>query len=116
MRHLEEESNGFETTFKLTVTQAQATAVRRHLESLLDIINMNKEESERFDFVGYSLPGPKLKRLRLQKNITQKALAEALGTTQVRVSDMEQGIRPITPELAQKCAELFGVSVKNFFN
>ena len=59
-------------------------------------------------------PGPMLKRLRKENGLSQKALAEKLGTNQVRVSDMEQGVRSIPPEMAMKMAEVFGVSAKYF--
>ncbi len=114
MQRLEEETNGFETTFKLTVSQTRADALRRHLESLLELMKKGEDDSTELEMNGETIPGPELKRLRLQKKMTQRKLAEALGTTQVRVSEMEQGIRQISPELARKCAELFGVSAKKF--
>lgn len=116
MQRLEEETNGFETTFKLTVSQTRADALRRHLESLLELMKKGEEDSTELGMSGEIIPGSALKRLRLQKKMTQRALAEALGTTQVRVSDMEQGIRPIPVDLAQKFAKLFGVPIELFFS
>jgi len=55
-----------------------------------------------------------LKKLRKERGLSQKSLAEQLGTNQVRVSDMEQGVRPITPEFATKLAAVFGVSARFF--
>lgn len=114
MQRLKEETNGLETTFKLTVPKTKSEALRRHLESLLELMGDGEDEAIAFEPVGDVLPGPELKRLRLKNKITQKGLADALGTTQARISDMEQGVRPITPEQAQKCSELFGVSAKVF--
>ena len=114
MLRLEEETNGLETTFKLTVPNTKSEVLRRHLESLLELMRDQYNELMVFESSGEVLPGPELKRLRLKNKITQKGLADALGTTQARISDMEQGVRPITPEQAQKCSELFGVSAKVF--
>lgn len=114
MQRLSEETNGFETTFSLTVPKTKADLLRRHLESLIELMGSQDDELSVFEMSEEVLPGPELKRLRLKNKITQKGLADALGTTQARISDMEQGVRPITPEQAQKCAELFGVSARIF--
>lgn len=114
MQRLEEESNGLETTFKLTVSKTKSEVLRRHLESLLELMDDREDEPMAFESSGDVLPGPELKRLRLKNKITQKGLADALGTTQARISDMEQGVRLITPEQAEKCAQLFGVSARKF--
>ena len=45
---------------------------------------------------------------------TQTALAALIGATQSRVSDMEQGVRPIPPEAAVTLGRTFGVPTGRF--
>lgn len=114
MRAITEERVGAETAFRLTVPSDKAPAVRKMLEGMMVLMGESSVMLS-FDDVEPDLPpGPMLKRLRKENGLSQKALAEKLGTNQVRVSDMEQGVRAIPPELAMKMAEVFGVSAKFF--
>lgn len=114
MRAMTEERVGAETIFRIGVPNDKAPAVRRMLEAMMvlmgesaAVLEMNEPEPE-------LPPGPLLKKLRLERRLSQKALAQQLGTNQVRVSDMEQGVRSIAPDMAVKLAEVFGVSARWF--
>lgn len=56
-----------------------------------------------------------LKVLRAQKNITQKQLAEVLGTSQVNVSAWERGYSVPRPAMMQKIQDYFGVNKEDIF-
>ena len=111
MKRLEERAEGLDTCFSLRVPAQKAEAVRRHLSSLLELMSLEDEREELFDGLA---PGQRLKKFRQERRLTQKHLAELLGTTQARISDMEQGIRPIPPESAVRLGEAFGVSARHF--
>lgn len=56
--------------------------------------------------------GDKVKRLREEKNMTQKELADALGVSTRTITNYEvQGRRPRYRKVYEQMAELFGVSV-----
>ena len=110
MRAITEERAGTDMVFRVSVPANKADAVRRHLESMMMSVVTIGAPEETPDLP----PGPMLKKLRKERGLSQKSLAEQLGTNQVRVSDMEQGVRPITPEFATKLAAVFGVSARFF--
>ena len=114
MRASTEERVGAETAFRITVPNDKAPAVRKMLESMMVLMGQVSMTVTLDDMEPDVPPGPMLKRLRKENGLSQKALAEKLGTNQVRVSDMEQGVRSIPPEMAMKMAEVFGVSAKYF--
>lgn len=65
-----------------------------------------------------TLPDPPTSELiryyRKDRGLTQKQLADMLGTTQDYVSDVERGKKPhVTLVWLQKCAEIFGVKVRD---
>ena len=107
MRAITEERAGTDMVFRVSVPANKADAVRRHLGESVVTIGAPEEAPD-------LPPGPMLKKLRKERGLSQKSLAEQLGTNQVRVSDMEQGVRPITPEFATKLAAVFGVSARFF--
>ena len=115
MKRLEERTEGLDTCFSLRVPAQKAEAVRRHLSSLLELMSLDDAlEDEREELFDGLAPGQRLKKFRQERRLTQKHLAELLGTTQARISDMEQGIRPIPPESAVRLGEAFGVSARHF--
>jgi DNA-binding XRE family transcriptional regulator len=59
-------------------------------------------------------PAMLLRGYRGKLDMTQKELAEKLGVTQNRVSDMESGKRPIAKDIAIKLGELFDTPYKSF--
>lgn len=116
MRAITEERVGAETAFRIMVPNDKASAVRKMLESMMVLMGEVSMTVSLDDVEPDVPPGPMLKRLRKENGLSQKALAEKLGTNQVRVSDMEQGVRAIPPEMAMKMAEVFGVSAKFFWS
>ena len=64
-----------------------------------------------------SVPANKADAVRRHLESMMMLLGESvvtIGAPEVRVSDMEQGVRPITPEFATKLAAVFGVSARFF--
>lgn len=59
--------------------------------------------------------GEKIRKLRLQKNITQEELAEYLGVTTQAVSRYELGDRKTDNDILFKLADYFKVSINDFF-
>ncbi len=59
-------------------------------------------------------PGKNLRMYRRFANLTQPELARKLGTSRQAISNMENGIRPISKKTAKELAKIFGVSVSNF--
>ena len=59
-------------------------------------------------------PGSNLRFYRKQKGMTQKKLAEELGTTKQAVCGMEHDTRPISKKTAKALAVLFGTSPARF--
>ena len=62
-------------------------------------------------------PGSYIKAFRQNRNMTQTELGKALGgIPRQHVSNMENGIRPISKKTALKLAKLFDVSVEKFIS
>ncbi len=62
-------------------------------------------------------PGSYLKIFRQNKNMTQAELGKALGgLPRQHISNMENGIRPISKKTALKLSKLFDVSVEKFIS
>ncbi len=62
-------------------------------------------------------PGSYIKVFRQNKNMTQADLGKALGgLPRQHISNMENGIRPISKKTALKLAKLFDVSVEKFIS
>ena len=62
-------------------------------------------------------PGSYIKVFRQNRNMTQTDLGKALGgLPRQHISNMENGIRPISKKIALKLAKLFDVSVEKFIS
>ena len=59
-------------------------------------------------------PGTNLKFYRKQRGMTQKCLADNLGTTKQAVCAMEHDSRPISKKTAKALAGIFGTSPSRF--
>lgn len=59
-------------------------------------------------------PGKNLRFYRRLAKMTQPELAAKLGTSRQAISNMENGIRPISKKAAKELAKIFRVSVSNF--
>ena len=64
--------------------------------------------------IGRQTPGSNLKFYRRQQGMTQKALAEKLGTTKQAICAMEHDSRPISKKTAKTLASLFCTSPARF--
>ncbi len=56
-----------------------------------------------------------LRQVRLAKGISLTAMADRLGILASRLSMIESGQRPVTPDLAQSIAEALGVRQEDLF-
>ncbi|MDO5530958.1 helix-turn-helix transcriptional regulator [Sutterella sp.] len=98
-------------TFTITVPAASAQAVETILSGVAGLCGASHapaaqpsgEEEVR------ELPGVLLKRLRTEAGMTQGELAQVAGTTQIRVSGFESGVRRIPRETAEVFAAVFEV-------
>lgn len=81
-----------------------------------DIIKQAKSEEVRtFEEVfPDSSPAMTLRGYRGKMEWTQKELADKLGTTQNRISNMESGKRRISLNMAKRLSELFNIPYKVF--
>lgn len=59
--------------------------------------------------------GTKIKQLRLERNVTQEALAEHLGVTAQAVSKWERGVSAPDISLLPELSVFFGVRIDDFF-
>ncbi|MFI3271149.1 MAG: helix-turn-helix transcriptional regulator [Pseudomonadota bacterium] len=59
-------------------------------------------------------PAMALRGLRVREGITQKQLADCLGISQTRVSELETGARAISLAMAKRIAEAYKTSYKIF--
>jgi putative transcriptional regulator len=57
-----------------------------------------------------------LKKYRIDKGLTQEALAEILGVTRQTINAIEQSKYQPSLYLAYQCAKLFKVSIEDIFN
>lgn len=55
------------------------------------------------------------KMLRLQRGITQKQVADAIGVSVQQVQKYESGVNRISSGTLQEIADLLGVNVTSFF-
>ena len=112
-RLTEYETDG-ETVFKLRVPQERAEVLRRHLTSLLELMALDAPKVEAREEIPDMPPGMLLKRMRTDRGMTQRAVAALIGVNQSRVSDMEQGVRPIPAEAAVTLGKTFGIPAGRF--
>lgn len=89
-----------------------------HIESNDDSETMNAFESEWYKTVKAAMtPGDALKIYRENNKLTQTALGKMLGgIPRQQVSNMENGIRPISIAMAKKLAAVFGVPADRFID
>lgn len=108
--------------FVLTVPLKDADMVGNAIRSILELtghtIRLQNDEGE--DLYSFeevfpdTHPGMVLNGFRLKVDMTQNELAEKLGISQNRVSDMEKGKRPISRAMAEKLGAIFDMPGKAF--
>lgn len=59
--------------------------------------------------------GRKVKKLRLEKDVSQEKLAEFVGMSREHISCIERGKNLPTVETLYKLAEYFEIDIKTFF-
>lgn len=63
---------------------------------------------------GKITPGDCMRGLRTREGLTQKQLAEKLGVRPHHISEMENGRRTISVQMAKKIQSIFGGNYKSF--
>ncbi len=76
--------------------------------------NISWREAARKDIRKHSEGGQMLRGSRFKEDISQEALAEAIGISQHHISEMENGKRPIGKDMAKRFAEFFKVDYRLF--
>ena len=56
--------------------------------------------------------GVRLRKLRAEKGMSQKDVADAVGMTQAAISQLESGRRVATPKTVKRLAEALGVDIE----
>lgn len=74
------------------------------------MMNQYKERDEFYIDMGF-----RLKQIRQIKKVSQNDLADALGVVMQTIQKYESGEVKMSPEIIQKCASFFKVSVGYFY-
>jgi len=91
------------------------------LLKLADIFNvttdflLGRDQPESKDF-GYDDIGFAVREERLEQGLTQQQLASLIGVSQSEISQYERGLIPIPSDVAEKIADVFGMSLPAFLN
>lgn len=103
---------------RILVSKALTPAVETAISGILRLIEPQPDSEEILIPAETLFPdaGPDMamRGLRTKEGLTQKQMAEKLDVTQVRISEYENGKRPIPKKLAHKIEETFGVTYKAF--
>lgn len=59
--------------------------------------------------------GKNIKRVRQERGLTQKQLAESVGVTSPMITQIERGTRHATMELGKEIADALGCDVNEFY-
>lgn len=109
------------TELRMVVPPDKADLIADALRSLLlfsgQEIRITEEDEALYpvaDLFPQIAPSMCLRGLRTREGLTQAELAEKLGVKQHHISEMENGKRPIGPEMAHRLEEAFGTSYKAF--
>ena len=108
------------TEISLTVPTEMASKICDAISSLLQLADIRpvNEEGEKLytieEVFPEANPGMALRGLRAREGITQKQLATVLGIQQTRVSEIENGVRPISVDMAKRIGKAYNISYKAF--
>lgn len=111
------------TELRMVVPKEKADLITDALRSLLlfsgqEMTITEETEDETLypvsDLLPNITPSMCLRGLRTREGLTQTELAEKLGVKQHHISEMENGKRPIGPEMAHRLEETFGTSYRAF--
>lgn len=122
LAHMKMQTTGTLTEISLTIPSDHAESICKAIHSLLELAKLSPRPTNKDGEELYSIeevfpegsPAMALRGLRTKEGITQKQLAERLGITQTRVSEMENGVRPISVAMAKRIAKAYGTSYKVF--
>jgi len=106
----------------LTVPESAATAVEKAILAMLELaghtVRRVNDDGEKLYGIGEVFPeahpGMVLAGFRLKLGLTQTELAARLAISQNRVSDMENGKRPISKAMAEKLGAIFDMPRQAF--
>ncbi len=90
-------------------------AVKAILEMAKDQAAVDNREDDAKTYSIEEVFGPKdsaavLRGFRYRDDLTQKQVADAIGSTQHRISELENGIRKISKKMAERLAVFFKTS------
>ncbi len=122
LAHMRTRHTDRQAEIALTVPLASADAVEKAILAVLELAGHTVRQVNDAGEELYSIeevfpeahPGMVLAGFRLKLGLTQSGLADRLGISQNRVSDMENGKRPISKAMAAKLGQLFTVPYKAF--
>ena len=122
LAHMRTQTTGALTEINLTVPSEDAERLCKAIKSLLELVRpvarpLNEDGEELYsarEVFPESSPGNRLRGLRTREGITQKELAARLGIRQHHVSEMENGKRPISLDMAKRISEAYNISYKVF--
>lgn len=60
--------------------------------------------------------GQRIRDIRLHKNLSITALAEAVGTTRPYLSDIERGVKKPSFDMLEKICQAFNITLEDFLN
>ena len=107
--------------FTIRVPQDKAYVFRKMLRGMLEmagLARLSNEEGEELytpeEVFPDATPATALRGLRTKEGITQQQLADALGTTQSRVAQLESGARPISLAMAKRIGKAYNMPYKIF--
>lgn len=72
------------------------------------------EEGEEVEVHEDAPPAVRLRGLRTKEGLTQQELADALGISQGRLSELESGTRPISVAMAKRIGKAYDCNYKSF--
>lgn len=109
------------TKITLTIPACLTDEVVAGIQQLVEHAQKKYDESINNDKLytieevfGKITPGDCMRGLRARENLTQKQLAEKLGVRPHHISEMENGHRTISVQMAKKIQSIFGGSYKSF--
>ncbi len=136
LAHMKTQTTGALTEICLTIPSSEAEHFCKTIESLLalaklvphnsSIIENKQAEQENQEDQGddepcsmeelfpNASPAMALRGLRVREGITQKQLADCLGISQTRVSELETNTRAISLAMAKRIAKAYKTSYKIF--
>jgi DNA-binding XRE family transcriptional regulator len=122
LAHMKMQTTGELAEIIVTVPIKDALKIREAVSAALNtaghrVRDLNDEGNEVFSVAEVfpeRAPGMLIEGFRLKFDLTQEKLAELLGTKQNRVSDLENGRREVSKEMAKKLGAVFKVPYQMF--